>query len=189
MGSRVSRRRFFMRHRATVFAVAVGLALTAAGTFSSAEAAECSLADSSPTAVGRSAAARSTLCLLNNERAAHRFRPVRPDSQLSRAARRHAADMVAKHYFDHVSPSGATPTTRIRATGWMQSRRSWTIAENIGEGSGELASPRAVVSAWMQSPEHRVHILAPEFSQIGIGIALGTPAGEAGATYSTDFGG
>jgi uncharacterized protein YkwD len=178
-----------MRHRATVFAVVVGLALTAAFIAGPAQAAECSLADSSPTAVGRSAAARSTLCLLNQERAAHGLRGLRLDSKLSRAARRHTADMVARHYFDHVSPSGSTLTTRIRATGWMRSRRSWTIAENIAEGTGGLASPRAVVSGWMHSPAHRAQILTAEFRMIGIGIAPRTTSGEAGATYTTDFGG
>jgi uncharacterized protein YkwD len=178
-----------MRHAATRFAVASVLALTAAGTFATADAAECPRSHSSPSTLGRSAAARTTLCLLNHERAAHGLRPLRLDRKLSRAARGHANDMVAKRYFAHDSPSGASFTTRIKRTGWMRSRLSWTVGENIGEGSGELASPHAMVSRWMQSHGHRANILAREFRLIGIGVALGTPTGQAGATYATDFGG
>ncbi|MEA2391126.1 MAG: hypothetical protein QOK31_1235, partial [Solirubrobacteraceae bacterium] len=35
---------------------------------------------------------------------------------------------------------------------------------------------------------HRANILRGSFREIGIGIALGTPAGGSGATYTTDFG-
>jgi uncharacterized protein YkwD len=47
---------------------------------------------------------------------------------------------------------------------------------------------RAIGAAWMDSPPHRANILSSSFRAIGIGIALGTPSGGAGATYTTDFG-
>ena len=42
----------------------------------------------------------------------------------------------------------------------------------------------------MNSPGHRANILNPRFRQIGIGIALGNPAGVdgGGATYASAFG-
>ena len=46
-----------------------------------------------------------------------------------------------------------------------------------------------MVGAWMHSAPHRANILDGRFTMIGIGVALGSPAGGGGATYSTDFGG
>jgi hypothetical protein len=46
-----------------------------------------------------------------------------------------------------------------------------------------------MVQAWMASPGHRENLLSRDYTQIGLGIALGTPgAGADGATYTTDFG-
>ena len=97
--------------------------------------------------------------------------------------------MVAQHYFDHTSKSGASFVTRIKRTGWTRTRRSWTVGENIGYGSGSLATPREMVRAWMNSAGHRQNILARQFKVIGIGVANGAPTGGGGATYATDFGG
>jgi len=166
------------------------LALTAFGAAPAmADAAGCSGADRSPAKLGRSGASRVTLCLLNRERAAHGVRPLHLDGKLSRAARGHARDMVAKHYFAHDSRSGASFSTRIKRTGWTRARRSWTVGENIGWGGGALATPRAMVRAWMNSAGHRANILSRSFRLIGIGIAKGAPTGGGGATYATDFGG
>ena len=47
-----------------------------------------------------------------------------------------------------------------------------------------------MVAAWMRSPSHRRNMLSARFRQLGVGIAIGTPAqgAEAGATYATEFG-
>ena len=165
------------------------LALTAVGAAPAIANAACSGADSSPAAVGAGKANRATLCLLNRERRAHGLRALRSNSKLARAARGHARDMVAQHYFSHDSRSGASFSTRIKRTGWTRARRSYTMGENIGWGGGSLSTPRAMVQAWMNSAGHRDNILARSFKQIGIGIADGAPTGGNGATYATDFGG
>ena len=159
----------------------------AACSLSAAAAAPASAA--SPCAAGTSARA-TTLCLVNAERAAHGVRPLKLDKRLSRAALRHSRDMVAKRYFAHDSRSGAGFSARIARTGWMHGRRSWNVGENIAWGSGALATPRAIVKAWMRSTGHRHNIMQPRFRVIGIGIGHGVPVsnGGAGATYTTDFG-
>jgi hypothetical protein len=45
------------------------------------------------------------------------------------------------------------------------------------------------MQAWMNSPGHRENILNPDYSEIGVGIAIGNPAQPdgLGATYATDF--
>lgn len=174
-----------MRRTAQRLAVSSLLAVAAAvAAPAAAGAASCSGADSTPGELGRDATARTTLCLVNHERTARGLRTLRADAKLRRAALRHAGDMVARRYFAHGSF-----VSRIKRTGWTKSRRSWTVGENIGYGSGSLATPRSMVRAWMHSSGHRANILGRQFKMIGIGVALGAPTGGGGATYATDFGG
>jgi uncharacterized protein YkwD len=148
-----------------------------------ADAAPCTGA---PAALGRNAAHVT----LNRERHAQGLRALRADRTLSRAAGGHAHDMVAQHYFDHSSRSDTSFSARIQRAGWMRGRRAWTVGENIGWGSGDMATPRAMVNAWMHSECHRANIPQRRFRMIGIRIALGVPTGDSkGATYATDFGG
>jgi uncharacterized protein YkwD len=143
----------------------------------------CDDADGSLQQLGLRNARAATLCLLNAERAARGLGPLGASSKLARAAQGHAADMVDRGYFAHGN-FGA----RIARSGWGRHRRTYTIGENLGYGSGDGATPRSIVEAWMDSPGHRANILQRRFRAIGIGIASGTPDGDAGATYSTDFG-
>ena len=131
---------------------------------------------------------RATLCVLNAERARHNLRPLRLNRKLSAAARRHSRAMARKRFFSHTSPGGASFVDRIRRTGYLSGARSWHIGENIAYGSGSRSTPRSIGTAWMNSPPHRANILSSSFRSIGIGIASGTPSGDGGATYTTDFG-
>jgi uncharacterized protein YkwD len=169
--------------------VAMPVAVAAVAAVPATASAACAGAGSSPAKLGEAGARHATLCLLNHQRAAHRLRPLRADRRLAKAALGHSKDMVAHRYFAHESRSGAPFTRRIVATGWTRSRRSYVLGENIGWGSGSLATPRSMVRAWMHSAPHRANILDGRFRMIGVGVALGSPAGGGGATYSTDFGG
>jgi uncharacterized protein YkwD len=152
--------------------------------------AACTGAGSSPGKLGEAGVRRATLCLLNQQRAAHGLGRLSADRRLAAAALGHSKDMVAHRYFAHESRSGAPFTARIAATGWTRARRHYVVGENIGWASGYLASPRAMVQGWMHSAPHRANILEPRYRVVGIGVAFGVPvAGRGGATYSTDFGG
>jgi uncharacterized protein YkwD len=143
----------------------------------------------SPCASSAKSARAGTLCFINAERAAHGVRPLKLDKRLSRAALRHSRDMVANSYFGHDSRSGAGFSARIARTGWMNGRASWNVGENLAWGSGALATPRAIVKAWMRSTGHRHNMLQKRFRVIGIGIGAGAPSGGgSGKTYTTDFG-
>jgi uncharacterized protein YkwD len=148
----------------------------------------CAGAGRSVEQLGTSAARTATLCALNRERARHGLRALRVNARLTKAAQGHSRDMVAHRYFAHESRDGSGFGARIKRTGWTRHRRSWMLGENIGYGSGSSATPAAIVSAWMHSAGHRANILQRRFRSIGIGIASGTPGGDGGATYSTDFG-
>jgi uncharacterized protein YkwD len=141
-------------------------------------------------APGDPAAVDATLCLLNKERTSRGLGPLAETASLEKAADRYAADMVARRFFDHVSPGGGTFMDRIKAAGWSPTG-SWTAGENIAWGTGELGTPASIVDGWMHSPGHRANILNGAFNQIGIGIADGAPQEgvDDGGTYVTDFAG
>jgi uncharacterized protein YkwD len=168
-------------------AVAAALALLVAAPSASAAGA-CDAANAAAGQASKRAMARATLCVLNAERARHKLRPLRLNRKLSAAARRHSRAMARKRFFSHTSPNGATFIDRIRRTGYLRGSRSWYIGENIAYGSGGQSTPRAIGTAWMNSPPHRANVLSSSFGSIGIGIAAGTPFGDGGATYTTDFG-
>jgi uncharacterized protein YkwD len=156
------------------------------------EARSCPGANTVPSALGAGAANHTTLCLLNAQRRAHGLNKLHANGRLHHAAAGYAQLMARRNFFSHVSPSGSTPLSRIKHARYLAGARSWTIGENLAWATGSLATPRATVRAWMNSPGHRANILNASFREIGIGVAKGAPvpvgAAARGATYATDFG-
>ena len=135
--------------------------------------------------------ARTTvICLVNEARRGAGVRPVRADERLERAAQRHSGAMDAGNFFSHNSPSGTSPLTRIRSTGYLAGAAAWGVGENLRWGSGGLGSPRAAITSWLRSPPHRSTMLSGRYREIGIGVAFGSPVGGGGeaAIYTADFG-
>ena len=153
-------------------------------------ASSCTGAGRLPAELSAPAMRTTMLCVVNSERLASGAGPLRRGRTLARVARRHAKDMVTRHYFAHVSPEGMTLQDRVAKSGWMSSRAEWCLGENLAWGAGSLATPQAVVAAWMGSPGHRRTLVDPRFQVIGIGVADGIPldSGDEGATYAVDFG-
>jgi uncharacterized protein YkwD len=175
-----------------LLALACALVLVASPA-ASAGARACASMKATPAQVGSDQLAASTLCLLNAQRARYGLRPLRMSSQLSAAARRHAADMRRRHYFSHVSLDGTDFVKRIRRTGYLRRAGSWYVGENLAWGAGPgRSSPRGIVTAWMNSPPHRHNILDSRFREIGIGVAIGAPRRSVSSlpagTYATSFG-
>jgi uncharacterized protein YkwD len=172
----------------TVLAASLALAVPAGAS----AAAPCTDATLLPDATNILRTKAATLCLLNSERAARGLAPLAANGQLGKAAESYSATMVRQQFFDHVSPSGSTLKNRVRGTSYLRGRiRSWSLGENIGWGSGVLASPQRIVNSWMSSPPHRRNILFRGFRHVGIGIVTGAPddvEGLPAATYTTDFG-
>ncbi len=135
----------------------------------------------------------ATLCLVNRERAAHGERALRGNEHLERAAQGHTESMAFDDYFEHIGPGGQTPLARMRAAGYIYSSRiGFEIGENIAWGTLWLATPKAIVAAWMASPGHRANILDAHFRETAIGVSPHPPAslahGQAGGVYTQDFG-
>jgi uncharacterized protein YkwD len=132
----------------------------------------------------------STLCLLNGERTDRGLPALTLNGRLAVAAGGHASDMVANSYFAHEGLDGSDIKVRIGAAGYIPSSGRWVIGENLAWGTGALATPKAIVNAWMNSEGHRANILHPDYREIGFGIVVGNPkaANGYGATYATEFG-
>jgi uncharacterized protein YkwD len=138
----------------------------------------------------------ATLCLVNRERLVRGERPLHPSARLRRAAQAHTESMAFDDYFEHVGPrglGGSTPLARMRAVGYVSSSHvGYEVGENIAWGTLGLATPRAIVAAWMASAPHRANILDPRYRQTGIGVSPHPPAslahGQAGGIYTQDFG-
>ena len=150
----------------------------------------CANASASPSSVSSSAAVKTTVCLVNRQRSSRGLHRVRLNGRLSKAAARHARDMVERRYFSHVSPSGSTFLRRIKRTGYIAGAQAWSAGENLAWGSGPRATPRSIVRAWMRSPKHRANILNGRFREVGIAVVRGAPggSGDKRATYVNTFG-
>jgi uncharacterized protein YkwD len=150
----------------------------------------CANADLAPAGSNLATVAEATLCLLNGERADRGLTALKLDRDLQQAALGHGNDMVDHRYFAHDGRDGSRPADRIRAAGYLRSGGAWRIGENLAWGTGDLATPRAIMAAWMASPGHRANILQPAYREIGFGVIAGNPGSEsgAGATYVTEFG-
>lgn len=153
----------------------------------------CQNAEIMPSPANASVASAAVLCLINRARAQHFELPLAINPDLQRAAEVHTAEMISEDYFEHVSPTGSTPVARVRGAGYIPNPFvGYVIGENLAWGTLSLATPEAVVSAWMASPEHRANILEGSYRETGIGVAAQVPAafaeGAPGATYTQEFG-
>jgi uncharacterized protein YkwD len=156
-----------------------------------ADAADCPGSLDAPTASNASAAADAITCLVNQERAQRGMKQLSRDSDLTTVARRQANDMVRRTYFSHVTPGGSDLGDRLRAVGYG-SGHSWRAGEALGWGTGDRATPNALVDEWLASPPHRKILLDRGFREIGVGVTSGAPEktdGDLpGATYALDLG-
>src|SRR4051794_20094639 len=168
-------------------AVAVAAALAVAPARAHA-AAVCAAAALPLGAVSGATVEAAILCRLNAERAERGLGPLARAGALEVSARRHAADMVARRYFAHVSPSGGNVEKRARRAGYLPAP-CWALGENLGWSPPDAASADAVVAAWMASPKHRSVILDGDFREAGIGLVARAPNADGpGATFVLEAG-
>jgi uncharacterized protein YkwD len=117
---------------------------------------------------GLSALENAVLQLVNLERTSRGLSALTAVGKLNFAAEFHSGQqakrgVMAHELFGVVAP---TPGSRLDYAGYD----AWTTyGENVAFG---YATAAAVMNAWMNSPGHRDNILNPNFTQIGIGIAV-----------------
>ena len=116
---------------------------------------------------------------MNRARSAHGLPALRYDSHLQRAAVSHSRAMLASNSFTH----GAFGSRMLEFEVSFS-----TAGENLAWGTGAHGAARAIVSAWLASPEHRANLLRPSFTRVGVGDLVGRFLGHGGAHVVTaDF--
>lgn len=150
----------FARRRTMLIALALVAVAPATAT---AQAPGCSDTDLAVTAATAARAADAVRCLVNAERTARGLRPLAADQRLTSVARAYADEMRSGDFFDHTAPDGSTPGSRVSDAGYRWS----TVGENIAMGQ---RTPREVMTAWMRSPDHCENVLAPGFTELGVGV-------------------
>jgi uncharacterized protein YkwD len=136
--------------------------------------------------------------MTNEVRAAHNLPILEYAKELENAAAMHSRDMVIHDFFGHENPADPkkkTPNDRASISGIMNPYIAENIAEDFGLqyisstqvyvlGKGEfsyepegkqippktyLALAGSLITRWMNSPEHKKNILAPDALQMGCG--------------------
>ena len=151
----------------------------------------CKSTNLQPTRANLGRVTVATLCLIEHERLAYRLERLHANSSLQRIGTKQASEMVLGDYFGDDSLSGWTPMQRIEASAYAARAQGLSTAQNIGWGSGALATPTAMVRAWMLSPPHREIMLNGGYRDVGVGVAPAAPRkltnGLPGATYVVEF--
>jgi len=93
------------------------------------------------------------------------------NTTLSVAAANKAADMFAKNYWAHNSPTGTAPWDFITGAGYHYTVAGENLAKNFSTSGG-------VVDAWMASPSHRANVLKSGYRDVGFAVVNGMLNGE-----------
>jgi uncharacterized protein YkwD len=138
----------------------------------------------------------SVVCLINQQRAAFHRKPLRPNARLNAAAYIYTTSLLSGGFFTHhggLTGNNNTSTVigRDRFIGYIPPGRRWIVGENLREAPIPTDTPNGVVTAWMNSPEHRAWILNRKIEDIGVdtesGIADAFPV-DIGVTIAAEFG-
>jgi uncharacterized protein YkwD len=100
---------------------------------------------------------------INALRKAQSAAPLKPDARLDAVAQAYADRMVREHFFAHVSPSGDDLKARLSASGYAYVH----AGENLGLASGPLGAHFAIE----HSPGHRLNLLTPDYTSVGVGVS------------------
>lgn len=122
-----------------------------------------SATSAAPAPTGTSAVEQELVRLTNQERIKSGLAPLSVDATLTSLARLKSADMVAKNYFSHTSPTYGSPARMLASKGVSYS----FYAENIAKGTDAAR----IHAMWMNSAGHRANIMNARLNRVGIGVA------------------
>ncbi|MFE7038221.1 CAP domain-containing protein [Streptomyces atratus] len=162
--------------RGTVTAVVALAVVGTLGVAETAEAADMPAASAASAAFGAHAKeAARLLKLVNSARSEVGCSPLTLNAKLTKAARKHSADMASHRNMSHTGSDGSDPGDRITHAGYDRS----AYGENVAYG---YTTPESVMAGWMNSPGHKRNILDCSFKEIGVGLA------QPGNYWTQDFG-
>jgi uncharacterized protein YkwD len=89
-------------------------------------------------------------------------------------ARAYSEDMLRRKFFSHVNPEGLSVKERVVPGYALPISRA---GENLWSGTGQdLADKnllaRSIVDSWLLSPGHRENLLHPDYTHMGVGVAV-----------------
>jgi uncharacterized protein YkwD len=136
---------------------------------------DCPNAYARPDQISVSDYQTALLCVVNETRRDWDRGRLTTQRNLTRAAGWQAADMTQKDYFSHTQPDGDTFADRLERVHFIPSSDHWAAGENLAAGHDEGGSAAAIVGGWMNSREHRINLLDPNFDLVGIAASRGWP--------------
>jgi uncharacterized protein YkwD len=119
---------------------------------------------------------RTSLNLVNQERAAAGLVPLMPHATIRSAARAHGIEMFTFGYLSHRSLDGRSPHERVKRLGV----RVTLVGENLAYAQDVRESHHALMS----SASHRANILSTRYRRFGVGVIDG---GSFGVIVVQDF--
>ena len=108
----------------------------------------------------------SLLAETNQSRAQAGQNPLKINDKLDQAAYLKATDMFTKQYWAHNSPDGTTPWKWFGDVGYNYNEAGENLAKNF-------TSTSAVMTAWMNSPDHKANILKADYQDVGFAVVSG----------------
>ncbi|NYI06597.1 CAP domain-containing protein [Allostreptomyces psammosilenae] len=123
------------------------------------------IAPAGPVHAANRLSSREVVELVNEQRLREGCPKLTADAELTRMARAHSRDMAERVYFSHTTPDGTSPIERADEAGAEN-----FVGENIARGQD---SAWEVVHDWLDSDDHRNHILDCSARTTGVGVADG----------------
>jgi uncharacterized protein YkwD len=117
--------------------------------------------------VGAEQIARANFLYLNEERRARGLPALAWDAEAAAIGHAHSTDMLEHGFVGHTSPTTGDVTARFQAA----ELPATIIRENVARGYG----PKGIHDSLMNSPGHRVNILATDVTHVGVGVVVGQP--------------
>lgn len=102
----------------------------------------------------------------NEARQQARVSPLELNDNLNNAAYLKAQDMFSNQYWSHTSPSGVEPWKWFGDAKYKYGE----AGENLAKG---FYSTSAVMTAWLNSPDHKGNIINPNYQDVGFAIMTG----------------
>jgi uncharacterized protein YkwD len=119
--------------------------------------------------------------LANSDRASANLANLSVNPLLAAAAQMKADDMASRSYFSHNTPEGLSPWYWFSKAGYNYKYAGENLAVNFVDSE-------EVEHAWMDSPLHRLNILNPNFTEIGIATSTGIYEGRSAIFVVQMFG-
>lgn len=123
----------------------------------------------------------SIIDLVNASRKEAGLSPLSENAKLQAAAEAKADDMFKHDYFSHTSPSGKTPWTWVKESGYTYKAAGENLAINYTDAEEQHR-------AWMKSPTHKANILNTRYQEIGVATKSGSLSGKQATVTVQMFG-